>query len=99
MQGEHQDSEWYQNPGESVEDIKLKREKAQKAGLMQTPVRANSRLTAMRTNTIIINIKAFVLMLLLIHFNEYYPLKTQPQLPSRQSWLKIRQLSSSIRCL
>ncbi len=43
MQGEHQYSEWYQNQGKSVKDIKLKREKAQKAGLMQTPVRANSR--------------------------------------------------------
>jgi len=42
MENEHEDSEWYQNPWESAEDYKLKKEKAQNDGQMQEPTRANS---------------------------------------------------------
>lgn len=39
----HTSSEWYVNPGESKELIERKRIKAESAGMIQEPVRANSR--------------------------------------------------------
>ena len=42
MQNEHEDSEWYPNPGDSEEDIRLRKERAQQSGQMQEPIKANS---------------------------------------------------------
>ncbi len=42
MMNEHEDSEWYQNPGDTEEDFGLKKKRAKKAGQMQEPTRANS---------------------------------------------------------
>lgn len=39
----HINSQWYINPGESKTQIETKREKAQKAGQMQNPVRPNTK--------------------------------------------------------
>lgn len=40
----HRDSEWYVNPGDPEELIERKRIKAERAGMIQEPVRANSRI-------------------------------------------------------
>ncbi|MDX8340696.1 arylsulfatase [Draconibacterium sp. IB214405] len=42
MQNEHRDSEWYTNPGDTKQILKEKKEKAEKEGTMQVPVKANS---------------------------------------------------------
>ncbi|MEN8158307.1 MAG: arylsulfatase [Bacteroidota bacterium] len=42
MAREHEDSEWFQNPGESKEEIKAKRERARELNCIQRATRANS---------------------------------------------------------
>ncbi len=43
MEKEHEDSEWYENPGDSASDIKAKKEKAQKNNTMQNDIGPNTQ--------------------------------------------------------
>jgi len=45
MEMEHEESQWYENPGDSAADIKAKIEKAQKTNSMQHEIAPNTQLT------------------------------------------------------